>query len=104
MAVRAARVPAPPPPGTATAAIAVDTAGAARRLAGAVRFPTVSYASGAPIDTAAFTGLHQYLETTFPGVHADLRRELVGGLSLLYTWPGVDSTLPPVVLMGHMDV
>ena len=105
MVVRTLRVPAPSAgasePG---AAIAIDSAAAAGHLAGAVKFPTVSQSSGGPIDTAAFLGLHRYLEETFPLTHGVLRREIVGGLSLLYTWPGTDSTLAPVVLMGHMDV
>jgi carboxypeptidase PM20D1 len=104
--VRAARATAPTSDGTIArgAAIAIDTAGAAARLAGAVKFPTVSLASGGPIDTAAFLGLHRYLETTFPGVHSTLTREIVAGLSLLYTWTGTNPALPPIVLMGHMDV
>lgn len=92
---------APPDSGPA---LTIDSAGAADRLAGAVRFPTVSLSSGGPIDTAAFLGLHRYLETSFPLVHSTLTREVVGGLSLLYTWTGADPSLPPVVLMGHMDV
>lgn len=106
MVVRTLRLVPPPAAdiGDPAAPIAIDTVGAAGRLAGAVRFPTVSYASGGPIDTAAFVGLHRYLETSFPGVHASLPREVLGGLSLLYTWEGADPGLPPVVLMGHMDV
>ncbi len=107
MAVRTARYSVPDvalPTTAAAAPLPVDTAGAANRLAGAVRFGTVSYASGGPIDTAAFIGLRGYLEQSFPRVHATLTRELVGGLSLLYTWKGSDTTLEPVVLMGHMDV
>jgi len=87
-----------PPP------ISFDTTGAATRLAGAVRFPTVSMSSGGPIDTAAFLGLHDYLVSAFPLVAQQLQREFVAGLSLIYTWPGTDASLPPVVLMGHMDV
>ena len=107
MTVRAARLQPPAPPVTAAAAetpVAVDEQVAADRLAGAVRFATVSFASGAPIDTAAFLGFHDFVRQAFPGVHATLRRETVNGLSLLYTWTGTDSTAPPVVLMGHMDV
>jgi carboxypeptidase PM20D1 len=37
-------------------------------------------------------------------VHRTLTREVVGGLSLLYTWRGADTAAAPVVLMGHMDV
>jgi carboxypeptidase PM20D1 len=106
MAVRALRVA--PPATAATAAHvdvpAVDTLAAASHLAGAVRFPTISLASGAPIDTSAFLGLHQYLHDTYPLLHQALSRELVSGLSLLYTWRGQDPALAPIVLMGHLDV
>ncbi len=106
MAVRAARI-TPPTMGDAGAAVSVptvDTVAAATHLAGAVKFQTVSLESGGPIDTAAFLGLHQYLQSTFPLVHSTLTRELVAGLSLLYTWQGTDSSLAPIVLMGHFDV
>jgi carboxypeptidase PM20D1 len=100
-------VPAPPPPvgvGDAAPAVTIDPVAAADRLAAAVRFPTVSYASGGPIDTAAFLGLRHHLEAAYPLIHATLGREVVAGLSLLYTWPGTDPSLAPVVLMGHQDV
>src|SRR5213594_245210 len=111
MVGRALRASSPPAPaalagrasGTAPPP-AIDTARAAEHLAGAIRFPTVSLSSGGPIVTAAFLGLHRDLETTFPRVSASLRRELLGGLTLLSTWQGVDPTLPPVILMGPMDV
>jgi carboxypeptidase PM20D1 len=91
-------------PAAEVAGVAFDQTEAARRLAGAIRFATVSWASGAPNDTAAFLGLHDYLEATFPLVHSTLTREAVAGESLLYTWTGRDPSLDPVVLMGHMDV
>lgn len=108
MAVRTTRYSVPqialPSTSASLAPLPIDTAGAATRLAGAIRFPTVSMASGAPIDTAAFNGLRGYLEQNFPLVHSTLAREIAGSLSLLYTWQGSDTSLPPVVLMGHMDV
>ncbi len=39
-----------------------------------------------------------------PLAHASLERELIGAGSLLYTWPGSDPSLSPLVLMGHLDV
>jgi hypothetical protein len=104
LVARAAMLPAPDGPAPASDAVAVDTAVAAQRLAEAVRFATVSYASGAPIDTAAFLGFHDFLARAFPQAHATLTRERIGGLSLLYTWKGKDTTAAPVILMGHMDV
>jgi carboxypeptidase PM20D1 len=86
----------------------VDVAGAAERLAAAVRIRTVSFddpAEPRAADSArAFAELHALLERSYPRVHATLERESVGGLSLLYTWRGADPSLPPVLLMAHQDV
>lgn len=105
MLVRAARM-APPDQaaGEPIPSLRVDAQAAAARLAGAIRYPTVSWNSGAPVDTATFLAFHDYLTASFPRVHAALQRELVGSLSLLYTWPGTDPALEPLVLMGHLDV
>lgn len=102
--VNTARVPGAAEPLGSSSSVRIDATAAAERLAGAVRFPTVSVQSGAPIDTAAFQGLYAYLERSYPAAHAAMRRETIGGLSLLYTWPGTDSAAAPVVLMGHVDV
>ena len=100
----ALRVPAPAPAAAAGPAVTVDSARAAERLGKAVRLATVSYGSGQPVDTAAFRGFHDLVAAEFPLVHRTLAREVVGGLSLLYTWRGADTAAAPVVLMGHMDV
>lgn len=78
--------------------------GAAERLAGAVRIPTISAEDPAMSDAQAFRALHAYLQTAFPHVHEQLRREIVGTHSLLYTWPGSDASLNPILFLGHMDV
>lgn len=77
---------------------------AAQRLAGAVRFPTVSHEGGRNVEAQAFLGLHQHLQASFPRVHQTLTREVVAEHSLLYTWPGWKPELPPILLMSHMDV
>ena len=82
------------PPGTP---IAVDTAGAAARLAGALQFRTIS-------DVAEFARFQEYLRARFPKLHARLKREVINGSSLLYTWQGTDTTLAPILLMAHQDV
>jgi carboxypeptidase PM20D1 len=88
----------------AAAAVAVDEAAAAERLAGAVRFRTVSYETPSPDSRAELLRLHAYLEHSFPKAHAVLHREVVGGYSLLYTWPGSDRAAKPILLMAHQDV
>jgi carboxypeptidase PM20D1 len=78
--------------------------GAADRLAGSLRIQTISSEDPAALDPRAFSALHHYLQTAFPRVHARLARETVGTHSLLYTWPGSDSSLKPILLIGHLDV
>ena len=87
----------------APASIRFDRQGALGRLAGAIRIPTVSQPAQPP-DRPAMLLLHRYLEQSFPLVAASLRREVVDSSSLLYTWPGSEPGLPPVLLLGHMDV
>lgn len=79
-------------------------AGAAERLSGAIRIPTISPEDPAAFDGKAFERFHTYLENAFPRVHSRLRREIVGTHSLLYTWQGTDSAANPILLIGHMDV
>jgi len=78
--------------------------GAAERLAGSLRFRTVSSEDSAVFDKEAFVGLHRYLRATFPNVHRRLQCETVGTYSLLYTWRGSNPALRPILLMGHLDV
>jgi carboxypeptidase PM20D1 len=75
---------------------------AVERLAGALRFRTVS----APGDFRAesFQSLHQYLADQFPRVHSQLQREVVAECSLLYRWAGSDPKSQPILLMSHLDV
>ncbi|MBM3502167.1 MAG: hypothetical protein FJX74_26240, partial [Armatimonadetes bacterium] len=104
MSVRAARLPSRQAAPEAPVSIAVDADAAAERLAGAIRFRTISNERVEDTDTAAFLALHEYFAATYPLVHQNLSRETVAGLSLLYTWEGTDPAREPIVLMGHMDV
>ena len=78
--------------------------GAAERLAGSLRLRTISFEDSASFDGDAFRSLHAYLESAFPLVHSRLLREKIASHSLLYTWPGNDRSLKPILLMAHMDV
>ena len=92
------------PAAHATASEVLLLEGAAERLAGSIRIPTISHASTDASDADAFAAFHAYLEDAFPRAHGELRREVVAEHSLLYTWPGSNSSLRPILLMGHMDV
>ena len=55
-------------------------------------------------DPEAFQQLHRMLAETYPLVHQKLKREVINGYSLLYTWQGSRPDLEPVMLMAHQDV
>lgn len=85
-------------------ALPLDPARVAEHLAAAVRCPTVPKDDKGTPDSEAFRQLHAMLATTFPLVHQRLKREVVNGWSLLYTWEGTRPELEPVMLMAHQDV
>ncbi|MGH8677735.1 MAG: M20 family peptidase [Burkholderiales bacterium] len=77
---------------------------AARRLAQAIRFQTVSNQDPAKFDPGAFDGLHRLLVRSFPRIEKALVKQRVGSHSLLYEWRGNDASLKPALLMAHLDV
>ncbi|MBS0336437.1 MAG: M20 family peptidase [Proteobacteria bacterium] len=83
---------------------AIDANAAAARLAGALRFQTISDYEAPDRNADEFRKLHAYLAATYPKAHATLKREVVGGYSLLYTWEGTDPKAAPAMLMAHQDV
>ncbi len=82
----------------------VDQAGAAQRLGEAVRARTISTPDDANSNSEQFAQLQALLQARYPKAHGVLRRELVGDLSLLHTWPGSDPLAPGILLMAHHDV
>ncbi len=87
-------LPAPP---------AIDPTAAAQRLAGAIRFETVSFGPG-EYDPVAFDGLHAFLKSAYPRTFAALALEQPHEKSLLLTWAGSDPDLAPILLLAHQDV
>ncbi len=75
---------------TPVAAIAIDEQAAAQSLAAAIQARTVSSLDDATLNADQFELLQRHLQSRYPQLHATLQREVVGGLSLLYTWPGSD--------------
>jgi carboxypeptidase PM20D1 len=94
---RQLQVPPAPP-------LAVDEKGVADKLSGAIRFRTVSSLTDPDLNKDQFQAFHAFLEQRFPRVHASLKREVVGGLTLLYTWEGTDPKAKPIALLAHHDV
>lgn len=84
--------------------LALDERQMAERFAQALQIRTVSDDRALDERAPHLIAFHDYLSTTFPLAHTALTREVVDDFSLLYSWPGMNPTLPPVVLMGHFDV
>ncbi len=76
----------------------------AQRLAGALRFETISDVDPSRVNLDAFRTFHAYLKSSFPRVHGTLKREVIGDAALLYTWRGRSATAAPILLMAHQDV
>jgi carboxypeptidase PM20D1 len=83
---------------------AIDAEAAARRLAAALRFRTVSSLEDAAGNLAEFDKLHAHLAQQFPKLHAALKKEVVGQKALLFTWAGSDPAAKPIALMAHQDM
>lgn len=98
---------APPPPADVaipdTGAYAIDASAAAVRLGEAIRFRTVSLVQETD-DRAQFEQFQAWMQQRYPAFHRVARREVIGELSLLYTWQGSDSGQPPLLLLAHQDV
>lgn len=76
------------------------------RLATLITFPTLAnlHAPNHISNPAPFQQLHEFLRTAFPTVFSTCKVETINTFSLLLTWEGKDTSLPPIVLMSHMDV
>lgn len=98
---------APPPPAGVeiadSAAYTVDISAAARRLGEAIRFRTVSIGGGLG-DPAEFQRFQAWMVERYPAFHSVAQRDVINGLSLLYTWQGADPGQPPILLLAHQDV
>lgn len=77
---------------------------AAANLGQAIQFQTISVQEGEPWDAAPFTAQRTWLERAYPAFHGVATREIVNGESLLFTWTGSDASLPPILLLAHLDV
>jgi carboxypeptidase PM20D1 len=85
------------------AVLALERDAVAARLAGALRFRTISDVAAADANAEEFERLQAYLAQAFPRLHATLKREMVGR-SMLYTWQGSDAQARPVMWLAHQDV
>ena len=70
-------------------------------LSDAIRFKTISGESSVP---EPFLAMQRWMERRWPRFHAVAKKERIAKLSILYTWPGTDTELAPVLFLAHQDV
>lgn len=79
----------------------------AERLAGAIRFKTISYDESDTehvADVSQMLGLHKFIDEQFPNVRKMLKKTVINKYSLVYHWEGSDATQKPYMLYAHTDV
>jgi carboxypeptidase PM20D1 len=83
----------------------VDTVshGAIRRLAGAIRIPTLSEGLAKTTDNP-FDRFKVYLSEAYPEVHRAMDTLTVNKHGLLFHWKGKDASRNPVLFVSHCDV
>lgn len=77
---------------------------AVQHMSEAVQIATVSPEDTLHIDTIHFLRFRSFLEKAYPLVHQYLSRTIINGYSYVFEWKGTDTTLQPIILMGHYDV
>jgi carboxypeptidase PM20D1 len=80
--------------------------GAASARSSPARFEirTISFERPSNRSQAQLLEFRAYLEHAFRTSTRALRREVVNGYSLLFTWPGANPAAKPILLMAHQDV
>lgn len=84
--------------------IQINTERTNQHLSRAIRFRTVSSQTVADFDPEPFLAFNSWLTKAFPLVQQRAQRQVVNQFSLLYTLPGSDPTLAPVLFTAHSDV
>lgn len=84
--------------------LVIDGNGANQRLSQALQFKTVSTQASADFDEQPFLDFQHWLIESYPAFHKQAQREVINRYSLLYTLPGSDPSLKPVILAAHIDV
>ncbi|WP_186755869.1 M20 family peptidase [Echinicola salinicaeni] len=70
----------------------------------AIQIKTVSPENELDFDSLQFQEFAEYLTSTYPLTDSLLKKKTFNSYSFLYKWQGTDSTLKPIILMGHLDV
>ena len=70
----------------------------------ALKIKTVSPENTADFDSLEFRKFNTFLKDTYPLADSLLEHKTFNSFSHLYKWEGADTSLKPIILMGHLDV
>lgn len=70
----------------------------------AIRIKTVSPENTIDFDSIQFQKFNDFLVSTYPLADSLLNHKVFNKFSHLYYWEGSESSLKPMILMGHLDV
>lgn len=73
-------------------------------MAEAISIPTISNENPEDFDSTAFDSFSEFLEKTYPQTHKKLSFTPINTYSRVYFWEGRNTSLKPIILMGHLDV
>ncbi len=82
----------------------IDKEKISHHLSQVIQFESISKEGSAGENAEAFSGIHKWIEKSYPLIKANLEKTTVNKSSLLYKWQGTDSNLAPVLFNAHMDV
>ncbi|MGB0928263.1 MAG: M20 family peptidase [Pikeienuella sp.] len=82
----------------------IDALPVAEKLATAITYKTISHHDVTENETPVFRDFLTWLQTTYPGAHATMEREVIAGFTPLYVWRGSGANAKPILLTAHYDV
>ena len=76
----------------------------ARNLAKGLTFKTISFENQSEIDYSEFKNMQDYMEKTYPLINSKLEKIIINNSTLVYKWPGTNSSAKAIVILAHQDV
>ena len=76
----------------------------AQHLSDAIRCQTISNQEMVEKDYSHWLQLHETLKKNYPLLNKTLTKQEINHYSLIYKWPGKNSTLKPILFAAHLDV
>lgn len=77
-----------------------------KNLSDAIKIKTIAVANDEEMDWTPFEEFHSFLKERYPLLHKNLELTMFnnGKGSMMFRWPGTNSSLDPIALLSHQDV